>query len=199
MIKTRAIGLTGGIGSGKSSVAKIFADLGVPVLDLDGVGRTCLADDVIQARLIAQFGSDIVDADGSLHRKKLASLAFSDAEHTNRLNQILHPEIQQREAVWLQAQNAPFAIIEASVLLESGGEGRMDAMVVVLADLALRRERVLRRGEQNEGLFDMIVARQCDDAQRRDAADFLIENSGDFEHLKRQVGGLYVCLKDDYC
>jgi len=184
----RRIGLTGGIGSGKSTVAAMFAGLGVPVLDLDHVGH-----DVVQPgsdglnQLLAGFGRDILHPDASLNRKALARHCFSDAKQTAKLNAIMHPLIRQAEQTWLDQQQGNYAMIEASVLLESGGAHRMDAVIVVLADLVLRRQRVLVRGDRSPDEFDAIVARQVSDAERRKAADFVIMNTGSLEALHQQV------------
>lgn len=184
-----AVGLTGGIGSGKSVVASLLEELGVPVLDLDRVGHEVVASDAdVREQLIGQFGTAIVGESGDIDRKQLAASAFVSDEATSRLNAIVHPAIWRREKGWLAAQQAPYAVIEASVLIESGGSGRMDRVVAVLADTALRRQRVLSRdGEMSGARFDAIVARQCDDATRRRFANELIDNNGDLESLRTQV------------
>jgi len=184
----RRIGLTGGIGSGKSTVAAMFADLGMPVLDLDQVGHAVVTPGSPGlVRLLDAFGDDIVNPDGSLNRKALAQRCFSDAAQTARLNAIMHPMIRQSEQSWLQQQQGDYAIIEASVLLESGGATRMDAVIVVLADVALRRQRVLARGDRSLEEFESIVGRQCNDNERRKAADFIIVNTGSLAVLHQQV------------
>ena len=184
---TRAIALTGGIGSGKSTVAKMFADIGVPVLDLDAVGRELLESATIQSALVNDFGSDIQDEQGGIDRKLLAARAFSDVKQTARLNAILHPEIVAYEQQWLKKQSASYAMIEASVLLESGDASRMDSVIVVLANQTLRKERVVARGKQDEAMFDKIVERQCDDAMRHQHADYILQNDGTLESLQQQV------------
>jgi len=184
----KRVGLTGGIGSGKSSVAAIFAKHGVPVLDLDMVGRSVVEPGSVGLNALRdRFGEFIVDADGSLNRGALAQHCFADAGETNKLNAILHPLIHQAEDQWLARQQGCYAVIEASVLLESGGADRMDAVVVVLADTELRRQRVLLRGDRNRQQFDAIVDRQCSDEQRKKNADEIIENSSNLEVLKQQV------------
>ncbi len=198
-MRPHRIGLTGGIGSGKSTVAGIFAGLGIPVLDLDKVGQT-----VVQTgssgleQLVETFGANILNHDGSLNRKALAQYCFSDATRTAKLNAIMHPLIWQAEENWLSQQQGDYAIIEASVLLESGGAGRMDAVIVVLADMALRRMRVLARGERSAAEFDAIVARQCSDATRREAADFMIINEGSLTQLRQQVIDIERLLQKQY-
>jgi len=190
--------LTGGIGSGKSTVATMFAERGVPVLDLDQVGHDCLNKPLLRQHLVEIFGVDILDENGHVQRKILATKAFSDAKATQQLNHILHPAIQAQEKHWLAQQQAPYVIIEASVLLESGAQARMDAVVVVVADVDIRRKRVLQRGYQDEAAFERILQRQCDDALRRLKADFIIENSGDRSVLEGQVTCLHQQWMRDY-
>jgi len=191
----RRVGLTGGIGSGKSTVAAMFAELGIPVLDLDQVGHAVVSPgtDGLQ-QLVKTFGREILNPDASLNRKALANHCFSDAENTAKLNAITHPLIRQAEQVWLQQQQGSYAIIEASVLLESGGAERMDAVIVVLADVALRRQRVLRRGDRSADEFEAIVNRQCSDEERREAANFVIVNTGNLDDLRRQVLNIHAIL-----
>ena len=190
--RPRCLGLTGGIGSGKSTVAKMFAALGVPVLDLDRVGHQVMADDaVVKRQLIDAFGEGIVDAAGNIDRKTLAARAFVSAEATQQLNAIMHPAIRDRERQWLAAQQAPYAVIEASVLIESGGADRMDRLLVILADMELRRQRVLSRGEMSKERFGDIVARQCSDELRLQYADDVIRNDRSLDALKEQVAKLH--------
>jgi len=190
--------LTGGIGSGKSTAANIFSDLGVPVLDLDQVGHACLNDVSVKEGLVACFGLDILDASGSVQRHKLANKAFSSAQATEHLNCILHPAILVKEQAWLHQQCAPYVLIEASALLESSGESRMDAVVVVLADVELRRQRVLQRGNQDNAAFERILKRQCDDTLRRKKSDYILDNSGGLSALEIQVMRLHEQWMCDY-
>ena len=182
----RAIGLTGGIGSGKSTVASMFAQSGVPVLDLDQVGKIFLKDKSVQDDLCAAFGDTVVKQ-GVVQSTKLAAIAFGNEENTKRLNAILHPHIYTYEQQWLAEQTGDYAIIEASVLIESGGVERMDTLVVVMADEAVRKARVLARGKQDEWMFERIVKRQCDDDSRLLMANYLLDNDGDMDGLQQQV------------
>jgi len=182
----KAIGLTGGIGSGKSTVARMFVQSGVPVLDLDQVGKIFLKDKRVQDDLCSAFG-DAVVKQGVVQSTKLAAIAFADDESTKRLNAILHPHIYAYEQQWLTEQTGDYAMIEASVLIESGGAGRMDALVVVMADEAVRKARVLARGKQDESMFERIVKRQCDDDTRLLMANYLLDNDGDMKALEQQV------------
>ncbi len=187
-MKPHLIGLTGGIGSGKSTVAAIFSEFGVPVLDLDQVGRRLvMTDDECLEQLVATFGKNILQADGCLDRKALARHCFSDADKTARLNAIMHPLIWRKEEEWIRQQQSDYVIIEASVLLESDGIKRMHAVIIVLADESVRLQRVLLRGHQNKMEFDSIQARQCDDRMRMRMADYVIENNSSVQHLRKQV------------
>ncbi len=196
MSAPRRIGLTGGIGSGKSTVASMFAELAVPVLDLDQVGRDLLAPGSKALQQIAEaFGDFCLLPDGSLERKALAAHCFADAARTTQLNAIMHPLIWQVEEQWLSKQQAPWVIIEASVLLESGGLKRMDDVIVVMADENIRLQRVMQRGWQSKDEFYAILKRQCLDEQRRRQAGYHIENSGSLQHLRDQVLALYELLQ----
>ncbi len=182
----KAIGLTGGIGSGKSTVASMFAQRGIPVLDLDQVGKIFLKNKCVQDDLCAAFGDTVVKQ-GVVQSTKLAAIAFADDESTKRLNAILHPHIYAYEQQWLAEQTGDYAMVEASVLIESGGVERMDALVVVMADEAVRKARVLARGKQDESMFERIVKRQCDDDTRLLMANYLLDNDGDMKALEQQV------------
>lgn len=189
------IGLTGGIGSGKSTVAGMFSELGVPVLDLDRVGRKLTHSDTkCLQQLVAVFGEDILQPDGSLDRRALARRCFADAGETEKLNAVMHPLIRQEEDRWVNAQQTDYVIIEASVLIESGGAERMDAVIVVLADEELRLQRVLTRGDRSAEEFRAIVARQCGDGERRQVADYVIENSGGLIQLREGVHTVHQLL-----
>jgi len=188
------IGLTGGIGSGKSRVASIFSGLGMPVLDLDMVGRQLTdSNPEVLAALVKLFGRGIFDGD-RLNRKRLADICFSSREKTKQLNDILHPLIWQQMDSWREEQKASYVIIEASVLIESGGCDRMEATIVVMAEMPVRKLRVLSRGTQTAASFESIVKVQCSDEERRGHADFIIHNDGTVETLKEEVERLHGLL-----
>lgn len=190
-----AVGLTGGIGSGKSTVTGMFASLGVAVLDLDRLGHEVMRDDPsIRSQLIEAFGEEIIGEGGEIDRKRLAERAFATDAGTEKLNGIVHPAIWDREAHWLAMQQAPYVIIEASVLIESRGYVRMDSVVVVRADEAVRKARVLERGGMSGEMFDAIVSRQCSDEERLAHADYVIDNSGCLAELQGRVKALHTEL-----
>jgi len=193
------VGLTGGIGSGKSTVAELFGSLGVPLLDLDGVGHQVTAGDKeVQAKLRRLFGDGICSSDGAIDRKRLAGQAFASEVATAKLNAIMHPAIWAREERWLSGQTAPYVLIEASVLIESGAAERMDAIIVVLADRGVRRKRVLSRPNAiSDEMFDAIVDRQCDDETRLKVADYVIDNNGSLAELRAKVERLHAGLSEN--
>ncbi len=185
------IGLTGGIGSGKTTLARLLGERQVPVLDLDGLGRALHSDSACMAELVDAFGKEIVDATGAIDRRALAALCFADGEKTEMLNRIMHPRIWAQTEAWCAEQDAVYVLIEASVLIESGGASRMDAVVVVLADAAIRRQRVLASRNMDAQQFEAIVRRQCSDAERRQVADFIVENNADLHALNCQAEALH--------
>jgi len=188
------VGLTGGIGSGKSAFADMLATFNVPLLDLDAVGRALHRDRDCSAALVDAFGEEILDASGAVNRRSLAALCFHDEKKMQLLNQIMHPRIWQKADAWCAQQNADYVLIEASVLIESGGVSRMDAVVVLLADKALRRQRVLATRQMDAQQFELICQRQCSDIERRKVADFIIENDAGLDVLARQAAVLHAKL-----
>jgi len=185
---TARVGLTGGIGSGKSTVAAMFADLGVPVLDLDLVGRSLLRGEAgLGAKLADIFGAAILDEQGDVDRAALAREAFASEAATAKLNAIMHPLIRREEDRWVARQSGGYCIIEASVLIESGGASRMDAVIVVMADAEKRRQRVVDRGSPSLQMLENILARQCSDEERLAVADYVVANNGLLPELRREV------------
>jgi len=193
-------GLTGGIGAGKSTVASMFARQGIPVLDLDKVGHKLLQEDAtLQQQLMLVFGDNIL-VNGNIDRKTLAHQAFQSEKHTQQLNQIMHPAIVRYEKQWRKSVTArsksTFAIIEASVLIESGGVSRMDALIVVLANKHIRQQRVAERQNYDALTFDNIIKQQTNDEVRKQQADMVIENNKGLTCLKEQVLHLYQKLNN---
>ncbi|MDQ6987170.1 MAG: dephospho-CoA kinase [Mariprofundaceae bacterium] len=185
------IGLTGGIGSGKTALARLLSERQVPCLDLDAVGRALHSNADCMVALIDAFGKGIIDATGAIDRQALAALCFADAGKTKILNRIMHPRIWAQAEAWCTKQDAPYVLIEASVLIESGAVSRMHAVVVVLADESIRRQRVLASRHMDGMQFDAIVRRQCTDAARRQVADFIVENNADLPALRCQADVLH--------
>jgi dephospho-CoA kinase len=173
----------------------MFAAHGVPVLDLDQVGAGLISSaGEMSGRLAEAFGDHVLNPDGSVDRRKLAQWCFSDAARASRLNAMMHPAIWERAEAWLDQQEGDYAIIEASVLIESGGADRVQAVIVILADEQLRRQRVRPRPGMSAPLFDNILRRQCTDKERRVMADYVIDNNGSMEELGKHIRRLHDLL-----
>jgi len=187
------VGLTGGIGSGKSAAAERFAALGAVVVDTDLIAHqlTATGGDAIPA-LQQEFGKQIVASDGALDRAAMRALAFSDATARQRLEAILHPMIRARsDAEVVAALGAPYVVLVVPLLVESKRyRERCDRIAVVDVPESLQLERVIRRSGLAREQLEAIMAAQASRAQRRAIADDLIDNSGDIAALHRQVDAL---------
>jgi len=187
------VGLTGGIGSGKSAAAERFAALGAVVVDTDLIAHqlTATGGDAIPA-LQQEFGKQIVASDGALDRAAMRALAFSDATARQRLEAILHPMIRARsDAEVVAALGAPYVVLVVPLLAESQRyRERCDRIAVVDVPESVQLERVIRRSGLAREQVEAIMAAQASRAQRRAIADDLIDNSGDIAALHRQVDAL---------
>jgi len=170
------IGLTGGIGSGKSTVAKIFAQLGIPVLDADATAKHLMNnDESIKSALIKTFGEDVY-MDHQLNRQFLAKLVFEDAFKLNQLNAIVHPVAIQYAKEWALKQSAPYVIKEAALFFESGSSEGVDKMIGVTAPKHIRIQRVMQRDAIS---IDEVIKRmdhQLDDSLKMKLCDWVIQN-----------------------
>ena len=172
------VGITGGIGTGKSKVCRIFSILGIPVYDADSRAKWLTENDAsIREDLIATFGSAVFDGT-VLNRSYLASVAFVDAAKTAALNAIIHPAVGRDFTEWVHTQkDVPYVIKEAALFYEAGTAKEMDEMVVVSSPAALRIERVLHRDtHRTETQIHDIMDRQWPDAKKIEAADHVIYN-----------------------
>ncbi|BCX87885.1 dephospho-CoA kinase [Methylomarinovum tepidoasis] len=186
------IGLTGGIGSGKSTVARLFQRHGVPVIDTDEIARDLVRPGRPALRaLVDAFGPDILTADGELDRARLREIAFNDPAAKARLEAILHPRIFSELERRLQALEAPYVIIAIPLLVETGAWGRVDRVLVVDCPEALQIERVRRRDGWDEALIRRVLASQAGRLERLAVADDVIVNDRDLAHLARQVAELH--------
>lgn len=170
------IGITGGIGSGKSTVAKVFALLGVPVYDADAASKRLYDThpELLEA-LRVEFGAGIF-RDEKLHRPSLAALVFGDPEKLERLNAIAHPPTIADAADWMARQSAPYVLKEAALLFESGSAAGLDYIIGVEAPVAVRLQRVLHRdGTTREEVLNRMK-RQIDPAIKMKLCDFVIRN-----------------------
>lgn len=194
------IGLTGGIGSGKSTVAQIFAQRGAPVIDADVVARQVVAPGSQGLQdLVAEFGREILNMDGSLDRARLRHIAFQDAKSRERLEALLHPRIwdEMRRQAASASDEAAYVILVIPLLIESGHTERVDRILVVDCPQEHQTRRAMARDHASAEEIQAIMAAQVSRQQRLEAADDIIDNSGDIDALTSQVNRLhraYLCL-----
>lgn len=183
------IGLTGGIGAGKSTVAQLFEERGVPIVDADAIARDVgKPGQPALAELVEHFGDSILGADGELNRGKLAEVAFADAESHEALNAIMHPAISAETSKRIDALRGdhPVIVHDVPLLVEAGLAGNYDLTVLVDTPAELRLQRLTElRGMDPEDAKKRIAA-QATDEQRRAVCDVALDNSGDIEHLRAQ-------------
>ncbi|MEI6142810.1 MAG: dephospho-CoA kinase [Mariniphaga sp.] len=175
----KKVGITGGIGSGKTTVCEIFRLLGVPVFHADDEARYLQNNDIsIRNQLVGLLGADIYLSSGLLDRKKLASLIFNNQELLANVNQIIHPAVRQRFIKWsLEYTNEPYVLYEAAILLESGYSLDFEINVLILADENARIERVTRRDRISGDLVRERIRNQMPDSQKINLVDYIIENN----------------------
>jgi len=192
---TRIIGLTGGIGSGKSTVARLFEARGAVVIDADAIVHELQAPGSPALQEIeAVFGSEVIDGDGALDREKLGAIVFRDADARRKLNAIIHPRVgveMTRRVAAARAADAPLVLLEIQLLLESRGRAAdplgIEAVVVVYAPEETMIERQIARNGYGRDEAVRRLQAQMPIEEKRALADFVIDNSGDLAETERQV------------
>lgn len=197
------VGLTGGIACGKSTVGKLFSDLGAHVIEADTIAHELyLPGGPVYAELISKFGTDVVKPSGEIDRSRLASLAF-DGGRIEELNKIVHPAVLKRQEQWIQqvGNKDPYAvaIVEAALILEAGARGRFDKIIVVTCRPQQKVLRYANRAGIAEPAARAEVERrskaQMTDDEKVRRADFVIDNSGPLDLTRQQVERIYSELK----
>lgn len=170
------IGLTGGIGSGKTTVAKVFEHLGVPVFYADLEAKKCMQSDVILIKqLKASFGNDIY-VDSKLQKDRLASIIFNDNSALKIINRLVHPVVQRVFEKWCAKQNAYYVLKEAAILFESGSDKNLNQIVCVSAPYYLRKQRVMQRDSVTESQVLERMSKQWEQSRKIELANFHIVN-----------------------
>ncbi|MDN5005985.1 dephospho-CoA kinase [Bradyrhizobium sp. GCM10027634] len=183
----RILGLTGSIGMGKSTTAKLFAEAGVPVYDADAAVHQLYEGEAAPAIEAAFPGTTV---NGKVDRQKLSARVVHDPAAIKQLEQIVHPMLgasRQKFFADAEAAKAPVVVLDIPLLFETGGEKRVDAVVVVSTSPELQRERVLARGTMDEAKLDAIIAKQTPDAEKRKRADFVVDTSHGLEPVRAQI------------
>lgn len=186
------IGLTGGIASGKSAVADLFAARGVPIIDTDVIAREVVEPgQPALAEIAREFGPGVLGADGRLDRRKLRDLVFSDEKRRKTLEAILHPAIRRVAEERARSAGGAYQIVVVPLLAESPMRASMDRVLVVDCSEETQLERLLRRDAESEAQARRMIAAQASRAERLAIADDVIDNDGSLEATERQVEALH--------
>lgn len=173
------VGLTGGMGSGKTTVAEVFQSLGVPVFYSDEEAKACYADDPKLRSAVAEtFGSDVFSASGELQKEVLASRVFGDEEKLRQLNDLVHPAVGRRFERWRKAQDSSYVIKEAAILFESGANKQTQVNILVSAPVELRIARVKQRNGWTSDEITKRMSKQWTEEKIRSLCQYEIVNDG---------------------
>lgn len=194
------VGLTGSIAVGKSFVCEVARELGCHVLDADRTSRDVVAKDTDGlAEIVRNFGDEILLPDGELDRKKMGSIVFADEERRHLLNSIIHPRVFEAQNKWIEEVEKQYpngiAIIDAALMIESGGYKRFDKLIVVWCEPEIQLQRLIARDGFDENTAKMRIAAQMPQDEKKDFADYLIDTSRGFDDTRRQVARLVTELK----
>lgn len=191
------VGLTGSIAVGKTFVDNVFRELGVPVLDADQVARDVVEPGTVGLqRVVEEFGDSVVQG-GKLDRARLGSIVFNDEEKRLKLNSIIHPLVFEAQDAWLkqrETERARVAIVDAALMIESGGYKRFDKLIVVWCERDLQLQRLMRRDGLSREDAERRIASQMPQDKKKSYADHLIDTSGDFDATRRQVADVFAEL-----
>jgi dephospho-CoA kinase len=186
------VGLTGGIGSGKTTVAQAFARLDVPLIDTDVIARELVAPGLPALKaIVSHFGNSVLTRDGELDRPKLREIVFSSAEQRAELERILHPRIREVVQSRLAELDVPYCLIIIPLLSETGGYPFLDRVLLVDAAEETQIARTMARDGLERQQVEQILASQSSREQRRAIADDIIDNNGDSASIQQQVEALH--------
>lgn len=208
-----SVGLTGNVGCGKSTVGRLFGELGAELLDADALVHELLAPGGAAAPAVRERFPEAAGEDGGVDRSRLAGVVFGSAERRRELEALLHPLVvaeNRRRLAELEARGVELAVTEAALLLEAARAGtageasldRFDALVVVVCDPEIQRERAVARGlerglgeDEAEADFERRSAAQLPQAEKAEAADWVVDNSASRDETRRQVRGVLAALR----
>ena len=189
----KSIGLTGGIGSGKTTIANYLASLGIPVYIADDAGKKVMQQQEIIKAIQQRFGSDIVE-ENQLNRDRLAAIVFNNPDQLKELNAIVHPAVREDYKKWLEEHtDAPFLVYESAILFESGSYKDFDYVITITAPLEVRVSRVLQRDNTEREQVMKRINAQWTDEQRVYKSDFVIENI-DIDLAKEEINKILKIL-----
>jgi len=180
------VGITGGIGSGKTTIANYLNSLGIPLYVADREAKALMnRSKIIKRKLTQLFGNEAYK-DGKLNRPYLAKKIFNDKSLLNKMNEIIHPKVASHFKRWLKKQDAPYVLKEAAIIFENNLQANYDYIITVVADEELRIERILKRDDTTRKKIDAIINNQWTDHQKEELADFIVTNN-DLDLAKAQA------------
>ena len=192
------IGLTGSIAVGKTFVAMVLGELGCPVLDADITARSVVEPHTAGwQKIVAAFGADVLNSDQALNRAKLGAIVFADEQKRLLLNSIIHPLVFLEQDKWLLARStegAQVAVIDAALMIESGGFQKFDKIIVVWCKPEIQLERLINRNRLTKDEALMRINAQMPQEEKKRYADFLIDSSDGFAETRQQVERIYRLL-----
>lgn len=192
---TKIIGLTGGIGSGKSMIAQYIKSLGFPIYIADDEARKLMATDQMIPAVIAEFGKEVL-VNGLLDRNKLAQIVFNNPEKLEKLNRIVHPQVKKNFDEWVKKhKNYSFVVKETAILFESGSNNDCDAVIAITSPIETRIQRVITRDKTDRESVLKRMQNQWTDEQRMAKSDYIISNLS-IEDTKRQLDKILKLLKN---
>jgi dephospho-CoA kinase len=200
-MKSYHVGLTGSMGSGKSTVAEILQENGVPIYFADDSAKRLLVEDIELKKMIEKEFGEGIYIDGILQRRELAKRAFSTPEATNRINAIVHPAVHRDFVEWHSKQNSIYVVREAAILFESGSYKNCDSIILVEAQEENRIARVQKRSDLSVDEIRQRMSKQMPQAQKRSMLserDYIIENDRDLKGLRDQVKFLHEALLERF-
>lgn len=186
--------ITGGIGSGKSTACKVFAQLGIPIFYADDAAKKAYQLPEIKEQVLALFGKKAYEANGEVNRKHLSESVFKEPALLKQLNAIIHPAVRKAHNLWHDQQKAPYTLNEAAILFETGGYKAFDFTILVTAPKEKRIHRVMERDQSSEAQVRARMANQWTDAQKKPLASYLLEN-GTREQFIKQIMNLHQTLR----
>ena len=174
---TKIIGLTGGIGSGKSTVANYIASKGIPVYIADEEAKKIMEREDVKQKIQNLFSDSVLNPDNSLNRKKIAEFVFNNPEKLKELNAIVHPEVQLHLKNWVKEhENFPYIIKEVAILFETGGNKQCDKVILITAPEELRIERAMKRDNLTKKNILVRINNQLPESKKKELSDFIVEN-----------------------
>ena len=183
----KVVGITGGIGSGKTTVCRIFEILGIPVFYADLEAKKLYEDEKIKTKTVKIFGKKILSEKGDIDKRKLAEIVFNDEPSLSKLNALIHPSVKKAFSVWIQNnKNAVYAIKEAAIMIESGSNKEIDYIISVISPKSVSIKRVINRDKLSESDIIRRIKAQISDKERAKSSDEIIYND-DGHSLIEQV------------